>query len=55
MLLKSLQVSIKGACERSIMGLGWAFQINLVEMWKYTNQNQRVVYAFGTKFDHGLT
>jgi hypothetical protein len=37
------------------MGLGWAFQINLVDMWKYTNQNKKVVYAFGTKFGHGLT
>jgi hypothetical protein len=55
MLFRSSQVNIKGACERFIMGLGWAFQINLVDMWKYTNRNKRVVYAFGTKFGHGLT
>jgi hypothetical protein len=55
MTFKSLQVSIKGVCERSIMGLGWTFQINLVNMWKYINQNKRVVYAFGTKFGHGFT
>lgn len=36
------------------MGLGWEFKVELLNMWKYTNQKKKTICAFGIKLGHWL-
>jgi hypothetical protein len=36
------------------MGLGWIPQFELMNMWKCTNQEKKVIITIGAKLGHGF-
>jgi hypothetical protein len=51
-LSSSLHLKVKGACESFGMGLGWAPQVEFMDIWKCINQKKKTTCAFGTKLGH---
>jgi hypothetical protein len=43
------QIGTRRVCMNSKMGVRWVLQIKLTNMWKWTNQNKKVVSTFGAK------
>ncbi len=48
----SLHLKVRGACESSRMGLGWAPQAEFTDIWKCINQKKRAICVFGIKLGH---
>jgi hypothetical protein len=48
----SLHLGFIKVCKTFKMGLGWEFKVELLNMWKYTNQKKKTICAFGIKLGH---